>query len=241
VRPPIQETGDVEMAVMKFRLFGKIPFKVANPTTLIEAFCFQSNFYINYDATPVAERDIQHVNRIGARIDERLLPRAESIIKDAEKLRIFEYDDSLDRFLKLESNEMDEIIKELNEGGVKRLLVKGIGFSKATKILHTFHPETIPMIDNPLQKLYLKRINPQWVKGDPQILTDYYHNFRGSDTWENLKIISKLLQNGLALTEIRIFDILWWSCLKSINMNRRLKNDNRKTINWSTLKVEGYE
>jgi hypothetical protein len=230
------------MGDMTFQLFKKICFKVTDPIALIEAFCFQSDFYANYDAVPVRERKVQHVNRIGARIDERLLPKCQTVMETIKKLRIFKYDDDLDSFLKLDMDKMDDIVREFNEKAVKGLMNRGIGLSKATKVLHTFHPETVPMVDNPLQKLYSEKINSQWDVGDPQIFIDYYQNFKQGNTWENLKAISEQLQeNNLAFTKVRVFDILWWSCLKSKNLNARLKKEHRRPINWLTLQVEDFE
>jgi len=232
----------MQMSDMTFQLFKKISFKVTDPFALIEAFCFQSDFYANYDAVPVRERKIQHVNKVGARIDERLLSKCQTVRKNIEKLRIFKYDDDLDGLLKLDTGEMDDIVREFNEKAVKGLMNRGIGLSKATKVLHTFHPETVPMFDNPLQRLYSEKINSQWDVGDPQIFIDYYQNFKEGNTWDYLKTISEQLQeNNLALTKVRVFDILWWSCLKSKNLNARLKKEQRKTINWLTLQVEDSE
>ena len=201
---------------MKFQLFRKIGFTITDPIALVEAFCSQSDFYANFDAAPVRERQIEHVNRIGARIDSRLLADCKRIIENTKSLGFFGYDNDLDSFLRLDTKEMNELIEEFNQKAVKGLLKKGIGLSKATKVLHTFHPETVPMIDNPLQKLYLERINSGWVPGDPHIFTDYYTNFLEGGTWKNLNAISaKLSGSSLTLTRVRIFDILWWSCLKS--------------------------
>lgn len=224
---------------MMFQLFKKINFKVNDPIGLIEAFCFQSHFYINYDAVPVGERKIQHVNEIGARINKTLLPHVEQTLNDVKKLRIFNYDGDLGRLLGPDTDRMDEIVREFNEEAVNRLTVKGIGLSKATKALHTFHPETVPILDNQLQELYTKEINPEWKAGDPQIFIDYYQNFQEGNSWEYLKTISEKLQkNNLALTKVRVFDILWWSYLKSKNLNKRLKEKQRTTINWLTLQVK---
>jgi hypothetical protein len=235
-------TEERGMCDMTFQLFKKIRFKVTDPIALIEAFCFQSDFYANYDAVPIQERKIQHVNRLGARIDERLLPKCQTVLENIEKLQIFKYDDDLAGLLKLDTDEMDDVVREFNEKAIKGLINRGIGLSKATKTLHTFHPETVPMIDNPLQRLYLKKINCQWGVGDPQIFIDYYQNFKEGNTWDYLGAISEQLQeSNLALTRVRVFDILWWSCLKSKNLNARLKKEQRGTINWLTLQVEDFE
>jgi len=232
---------DEGIASVEFKLFGKMSFTVTDPVALIEAFCFQSDFYSNYDVVPVKERKMQHANRIGARINKELLPRAQRVIEETSALELFQYDDSLDRFLQLDSERVREIVDEFNEKAVKGLLTKGIGLSKATKILHTFHPETVPMIDNPLEKLYSIQINSGWDEGEPGIFVDYYNNFREGFTWRNLKLISQKLRSaGLALTEVRVFDILWWSCLKSMNLNKRLDEENRKTIDWLTLQVVSH-
>ncbi len=109
--------------------------------------------------------------------------------------------------------------------------IKGIGLSKATKVLHTLYPEIIPIIDNALQKEY-KQTKPEWSKGQSvQILTDYYNNFKVGDTKQNLiGSFNQIHSNIKGLTEVKTFDILWWSYLKS----KKLRQE--KHINWSTIK-----
>ena len=140
----------------------------------------------------------------------------------------------LDWFLqKATPEERDHFIFELAELTHKLDNIPRVGFSKATKILHTRYPEIIPMIDNPLQKEY-KALRPEWKKGDwGQLFKDYYENFLVKETYDNLCEVHNNL-SFLGLTKVRIFDILWWSFLKSKNL-KDSKGKNIK-VNWSTIK-----
>jgi len=221
------------MEFFLFSLFSKT-FSVSDPIALIEAYCFQSDFYANYDLITRngKDRKIEDVNKIGARIEKKTLAKCEKVITENEKiLCIFkEYD--LYGFLNLGEERRNVYIKDLNDKVINKLLrIKGIGLAKSTKILHTLCPKTIPMIDNALQKEYkeyCKGINRQWIeKQSDQILIDYYNNLEKGDNWQNLTWISKKISNNVVgLTKVRIFDILWWSYLKSKEFN----------INWSTIK-----
>ena len=217
---------------MKFLLFSKIPFEVSHPVALIESYCFQSDFYKNYDFLLVErKREVTDVNKIGARIEKRLLPKCEAVTESTKNLRIFKY--GLDSFLELDDKTRSAYIHELDEKVIAELLqIKTIGLSKATKILHTLYPKVIPILDDNLQREY-KEINPQWMeKHSNQILIDYYKNLREGDNLRNLTQISETISrnNLLGLTKVRIFDILWWSYLKA----KRLRQE--KNINWSTIK-----
>jgi hypothetical protein len=70
-----------------------------------------------------------------------------------------------------------------------------------------------------------------------QILIDYYNNLFIEDNRKNLDkiedIISKINLRGL--TQIRIFDILWWSCLKADRLKREYN------INWTSIKMIGIK
>ena len=215
---------------MKFLLFSKISFEVSDPVALIESYCFQSNFYANYDL--LSNRKVEDVNKIGARIGKKLLPKCEAVSESTKNLCILKYD--LDRFLELDDKTRNDHIDELNEGVIKKLLkIKGIGLSKATKVLHTLYPKIIPMIDNALQEKYRKEINLQWMEEQSdQILIHYYDNLRKGDNLQHLtQILDSISKNNLVgLTKVRIFDILWWSYLKS----KRLRQEGN--IDWSTIK-----
>ena len=216
---------------MKFTLFSKIPFEVSHPIALIESYCFQNDFFSSYDL--LKNRKIEDVNKIGARISSELLQQCKTVIKrsNANDLALFKYD--LDRFLKLNEKTRNKHIKNLNNQVIQRLLIlPKIGFSKATKILHTIYPKIIPMIDNPLQSKY-RQINRDWNENKTeQILIDYYNNLLIERNRRNLdKIETVLSKNNLkGLTRIRIFDILWWSYLKA----DRLRQE--KKINWLSIK-----
>jgi hypothetical protein len=215
---------------MKFSLFSKIKFEVTHPIALIESYCYQNDFYANFDV--IEKRNIEHVNRIGARIDLDLIERCKPIINNSRNLRIFRYD--LDSFLRLTEATRKKHIRELNDKIFLELLkIPKIGFSKVTKILHTLYPKIIPMIDNPLQEFYRREIDPHWKGKDPYpILSDYYNNFLIAENIKNLDKIEKIIRSLKikGLTKIRIFDILWWTFLKADRL--RQKSD----INWSSIK-----
>ena len=217
---------------MKFILFSKIKFEVSHPIALIESYCFQNDFYSSYDL--IENRKIEDVNKIGARVSSKLLEQCEAIIDNSMNLGIFRYRKNLDRFLKLSDKTRNKHIKDLNNQVIQKLLkVSEIGFSRATKILHTQYPKIIPMIDNPLQNIYCQQINRDWNKNKAdQILIDYYNNLLIEGNRKNLdKIKTVISKNNLkGLTRIRIFDILWWSYLKA----NRLRQE--KEINWSSIK-----
>ena len=216
---------------MKFTLFSKIPFEVSHPIALIESYCFQNDFFSSYDL--LKNRKIEDVNKIGARISSELLQQCKTVIKrsNANDLAFFKYD--LDRFLKLSEKTRNKHIKNLNNQVIQRLLIlPKIGFSKATKILHTIYPKIIPMIDNPLQSKY-RQINRDWNENKTdQILIDYYNNLLIERNRRNLdKIETVISKNNLkGLTRIRIFDILWWSYLKADRLRKE------KKINWLSIK-----
>jgi hypothetical protein len=212
---------------MKFSLFSKVPFEVSDPIALIECYCFQNDFYGNYDLKKSKSKEIENVRFIGARIPNESLRKCKKIVEKAENVRLFE-DKQLDEFLRLDREARNKWVIEINDKIIKELLkIKGIGLSKATKVLHTLYPEIIPMIDNALQDEY-KETNPKWIEEQSdQILIDYYDNLKKGDNWQNLNIIFKKISNNLpALTKVRVFDIIWWSYLKS----KKLK------INWYTIK-----
>jgi len=220
---------------MKFLLFSKIPFEVTDPVALIESYCFQSDFYKNYDLLLLeGKREVEDVNKIGARIKGDPLSNCKTVTEGAKDLPIFQYDKyGLDSFLKLDDKTRSAYIDELDEKVIAELLqIKTIGLSKATKILHTLYPKVIPILDDNLQREY-KGINPQWTEEHSnQILIDYYKNLREGDSLQNLTQISETISENklVCLTKVRIYAILWWSYLKA----KRLRWE--KNINWSTIK-----
>lgn len=74
---------------MKFTLFKKIAFEVSNPIALIECYCFQNDFYSNYNL--INNRQIEDVNKIGARINKKSLQQCKNIINRTKDLPIFRY------------------------------------------------------------------------------------------------------------------------------------------------------
>jgi hypothetical protein len=218
---------------MKFFIFSKISFEIPEPITLIECYCYQNDFYANYDLLlEHGDRKIEDVNKIGARIKKDVLSECKKITESTKSLSIFKY--NLDQFLSLDDKDRDEQIKELNESVIQELLkINGIGLSKAAKILHTLYPKIIPMIDNPLQNKYREKINNVWMKKlADEIFIDFYKNLQIESNRKNLNhIFNEISKNNLKnLTRIRIFDILWWSYLKAEDLK------SRENINWSTIK-----
>lgn len=214
---------------MKFYLFSKIKFEIPEPVTLIECYCYQSDFYSKYDV--IENRNIEDVNRIGARLKHSAILECKKAIGYAGQIALFQY--NLDGFLNLCEKKREELIKELNNKIIRNLLkIKGISFSTSTKILHTIYPEIIPMIGNPLQQKYKEFINPSWDKAQSdEILIDFYNNLLIESNRKNLNIISDHCKriNLIGLSKIRIFDIIWWSYLKA----ERLKESRR--INWTSI------
>ena len=214
---------------MKFYLFSEVRFEIPEPITLIESYCYQSDFYSKYDV--IENRTIEDVNKIGARLKHSIILECKKVLEDAGQIALFQY--NLDGFLNLDEKAREELITELHSKIIKNLLkIKGISFSTSTKILHTNYPEIIPMIDNPLQQKYKEFINPTWDKAQAdEILIDFYNNLLLESNRKNLDTISEHCKrtNLTGLSKIRIFDIIWWSYLKA----ERLKENRR--INWTSI------
>jgi len=217
---------------MKFRLFSKLEFEVSCPVALIESYCFQSDFYANYDL--LADRKVEDVNAIGARIPDKQLHECKSIIENTRSLRIFEYNElGLDDFLGLGYETIAKLVDEDLKHVIDQFMqIKGIGLSKTTKVLHTVYPGIIPMVDSMLQEEYRQTVSPGWTEdSSSKILIDYYKNLSVEPTRPNLsEIFVEISRNLPGLTKVRVFDILWWSCLKA----KRLGSEKR--IHWSTVK-----
>ena len=177
------------------------------------------------------DKKIEDVNKIGARIKKEVLLECKIITERTKNVNIFEY--NLRQFLSLDEKDRNELIKELNEFVIQKLLkINGIALSTTTKILHTLYPKIIPMIDNPLQKKYREKINNVWTeKKVDEIFIDFYNNLKIESNRKKLNFIfNEISKNNLRnLTRIRIFDILWWSYLKS----EKLKN--KKGISWISI------
>jgi len=216
---------------MRFTLFRNRAFEVKDPEALIEAYCFQSDFYAKYDfQRPKGDESFEYVRFIGARTKKSILHDCKAIIDHYKDFSMFSARANLDWFLKQTPEVRNRLILKLGEIARDLDNIPGVGFSKATKILHTRYPEIIPMIDNPLQKEY-KALKPEWKKGDwSQLFKDYYENFFVKETYNNLREVHNNL-SFLGLTKVRIFDILWWSFLKSKNLKES------KGINWSTIET----
>ncbi len=215
---------------MKFLLFSEINFEVVEPAVLIESYCFQSDFYSSYDL--LIDRSIEDVGKIGARISKVALRRCKIITGSTKHLRVFKYD--LDQFFNLTDKTRNKHIRELDERVIQKLLkIKGIGLSKATKVLHTLYPKIIPIIDKQLQEAYIGKVNPGWTQEQAyHILVDYYDNFSKGLNWKNLNKLSEhcLKHNLKGLTKVRIFDILWWSYLKAKKLREK------EGIQWVAIK-----
>jgi len=210
---------------MRFMLFSKTEFEVSDAVALIECYCFQCDFYKNYDLLLPA-RSFEAVSKIGARISEKQLEKCGKIIEDRIDLPIFKYNNNLDEFLGLSLRdetignhvgELSNLIRELMDN------IDGIRLSKATKILHTRYPGIVPIIDNQLQNEY-KQINKQWKGQASQILLDYYKNLKGEPNKRNLAQVYETVSKSVShLTKLRVFDVPWWSFLKA----KALKDKNK--------------
>jgi len=214
---------------MKFFLFSKISFEIPDPIALIECYCYQNDIYSKYDL--LEDKKIENVNKIGARIKKEVLLECKKITERTKSVNIFEY--NLEQFLDLGEKKRGEYIGELNDFVIQKLLkINGIALSTTTKILHTFYPKIIPMIDNPLQNKYREVINDVLTeKQADKIFIDFYKNLKKESNRENLNyIFDKLLENNIQhLSKIRIFDILWWSYLKA----EKLREE--EGINWTSI------
>jgi len=216
---------------MKFFLFSKISFEIAEPIALLECYCYQNDIYNKYDLL-LENKKIENVNKIGARIKKEVLLECKKITESTKSVNIFKY--NLEQFLDLEEKKRNGHIKELNEFVIQKLLrINGIALSTTTKILHTLYPKIIPMIDNPLQNKYREKINNVWTQKRAEVIfIDFYNNLQIESNRKNLNyIIDKLLENNIQhLSKIRIFDILWWSYLKAEKLRKE------REINWTTIR-----
>ena len=216
---------------MRFILFSKTEFEISDPVALIESYCFQSDFYKNYDLLLPA-RELEAVNRIGARIPKKLLRKYKGVIENSNNLPIFEYDSNFDEFLDLDDETICNHVRDLVDVIRKLTEIDGIGLSKATKILHTRYPGIVPMIDNQLRNEY-RQINKQWKDEPSGILFGYYCNLKKEPNKRNLAQVYETVSRSLPkLTKVRTFDILWWSFLKAKMLKKQNKDINWSTINW---------
>lgn len=201
---------------MKFTLFSKEEFNVTTPEALIESCCIQSDFYTSFDI--VEDKNILHVNKIGARAKKDVLNKCHEVLGD-NHAEILNYD--IDTFLDLPLKAKGDLIRDLDENIISKMLkIKGMRISRVTKVFHTLYPDIFPMIDNPLQDFYKERINSKWKpKSIYQLLYDFYENLCIQETRQNIDKLSKQLSH-LSLTKIRIFDIIWWSYMKSMSGDR---------------------
>lgn len=218
---------------MNFSIFST-RFEVIEPIALIESYCFQSDFYANFDLLNYREgRKAKNVNAIGARMANETVEACEKKIQEAKELAILKYKDNLDGFLRgLKYETRRSLVEQLWYDLIEELdNIFGVSLATATKMLHTLYPEIIPMLDSLLQKEYrteLKRQGTLWEPGN--ILISYYNSL--DENLENLNSINKeLLSNNLiGLTRVRIFDIMCWSYLKSVSFRKEHK------IRWETIK-----
>ncbi|MCK4241515.1 MAG: hypothetical protein KAX30_07815 [Candidatus Atribacteria bacterium] len=83
------------------------------------------------------------------------------------------------------------------------------------------------MINNPLQRKYREVINNRWTKRQTnQIFIDFYKNLSKEPNQKNLNhIFNEVSKNDLKnLTKIRIFDIFWWSYLKTKDPSKSIRH-----------------
>ena len=217
------------IVVMRFTLFSTQEFEVLCPIALIESYCFQSDFYTNYDLIP--HRKVMDVNEIGARIPKITLAECERVINNNKNVKIFYY--NVDEFLALDDETIGRLIEEVVNDVIDPIMkIKGVGLSRATKILHTVYPSIIPMIDSMLQEAYIQtKSDARWTENDySQIFFAYYRNLKEQPTKNSLaEVYNDVSKNLHGLTKVRVFDIIWWSYLKANGLKEK------KGINWSTI------
>jgi len=159
------------------------------------------------------------------------------MLLNINNIMIFKF--SIEVFLFMNDRIRERYIKGMHDKIIiKMMTVEKIGLSRSTKILHTLYPEIMPMIDNLLQDEYkrcCKKKNSNYFKNVSatdetlNIFNAYYKSLK--DNWYNLARIKKRFDNYVpCLTIIRIFDILWWSYLKSKNLEKQ------EGIKWTTIK-----
>ncbi|MEK6682448.1 MAG: hypothetical protein AABY79_10845, partial [Nitrospirota bacterium] len=195
---------------MQFTLFNRISFEITYPIALIEAVCIQHNFYRTYDL--VENRTIRLANKIGARGFP--LQEAQGVIDKYNNLSLLNCG-NIDKLWLKRPEERKAYIKEFANTAINALCrINSICLTKATKIYHTLYPQIIPMIDNQLQEKYkeiLKSENRDFSIS--QLFIDFYQTLY--DNKENIdKIHNVISQNNIGLSKVRVFDIIWWSCLK---------------------------
>lgn len=198
---------------MIFRLFSKTEFEITYPVALIECYCFQTNFYSAYDLL-IPRRQISDVAKIGARIDHKLYKHISAIVKANKNIPAFKHD--LPDFLTLKTDAIQTFSQQAS-GVLEQLMAVGMGLSQATKVLHTVYPNIIPMIDSMLQEEYRRAVDPGWNQSQPQqILYAYYMNLQEEPNRSNLAdLYGSVRENLSCLTMVRVFDIIWWSYLRS--------------------------
>lgn len=210
-------------------MFSEVAFEVSCPIALIESYCFQSDFYANYDLLP--DRKVTDVNAIGARIPKSTLAECERVISNNNNVKIFNYD--VDEFLTISDETIAMLVKEAVNDIINPLIkIEGIGLSKATKLLHTVYPDIIPMIDSMLQQAYIQtKHEAKWTENDSyQIFIAYYKNLKEQPTKDSLaKVYNDVSRNLHSLTKVRVFDIIWWSYLKAKSLTEK------KGIKWASI------
>jgi len=215
---------------MKFRLFSEVDFEISYPVALIESYCFQSDFYSNYDLIP--DRKIKDVNLIGARIPSKQLNECERKVDITRSSPIFKCNElGLDDFLALDDMTITKFAREDLFRMISLLMeIDGIGISRATKVLHTVFPNIVPMIDNMLREAYFQYGTNRKERNINTIFVAYYQNLKEQPTKNSLaEVYDAVSRNLPGLTKVRVFDILWWSYLKA----KKLRD--KHSINWATL------
>lgn len=213
---------------MKFHLFSTTEFDIKDPVALIECYCIQTNFYSAYDLL-IPHRQIDDVAKIGARIDRGLLENIRGIVTDTRNMQIFTR--NLDYVLEQKA---DAIQSYANQASMvlERLMKVRIGLSQATKVLHTIYPHVMPMIDSMLQEEYRRTVDSGWSQSEPgQILYAYYINLKEQPNRGHLTDVYNRVESNLpCLTKVRVFDIIWWSYLRSKKLS------NSSNILWSAIR-----
>ncbi len=108
---------------------------------------------------------------------------------------------------------------------VDRVLGKGIGLARATKVLHIKRPRLIPICDSYVLRLMgLPGADGESVAA----LVEHLRNVRGEMQPTLVEIRGKLLELGYDRTLLRIADALIWSSYPETSLARRLSVGKRR-------------
>ena len=184
--------------------------EIENPLSVVLSFVDAWSINVDIDSRPASfgESDLRLANRAGARIAAAeiaaILERRRSIER---ALRAIAPDASLAGA----ANSVPWLtLHQLFDGFAG---IRGVGFSKMTKALHRKRPALIPMLDSVVQK-YLEDddLGAEAPFGQRALgLVRGYKRELDGNRAVIRAVRQELARRGVALTEVRILDLLIWS------------------------------